>query len=281
MAFKNYNKEELINEISGIDIQKIDNQIITKYKGRIIKTATVSELYEIFDIVQYLKDKIDLIEKNFNIVRYSLTIKGGRQSLELLSDTVEIAGHQFYKSFYIINSTDKSRRLNFNIGLRSLSGGFYTVANNLSLSKKHLKGITQIANDISTDIDGETFDEQINSIESLSGHKVQFSKIRGVILGDGDIPDVNHRKFDAFKNSVRFSNLELSREVRNMLAKPSIELVDITSEVDFYLDAILVLSLYMKIFSREDSHIVRVETQRIMGITQCAVRNSILESLGI
>jgi hypothetical protein len=284
MRFKNWNKEELLNEIEKISIERTDSQVITKYNGRVIKVANVSKIYEIFDIVQYLKDKIELIEANFQISKYNLIIKGGKQSLELLSDTVQIGNHQFYKSFYIINSTDKSRRLSFNVGLRSKTKNFYTVsATNISLSKKHLRGITKIANDVSDKLDVETFSEQIESISNLVGHKIAFSKIREIILGEGDIPKINHRKFDAFKNSIRW-NSELngiSKESRNLLYTHSESLKEVSRELDFYLDAFFVFSVYLGIFGREDSHIVKVETERIMNMTQWAVRNSVLESLGI
>lgn len=284
MGFKNWNKEELFNEIEKISIERTDSQVITKYNGRVIKVANVSNIYEIFDIVQYLKDKIELIEANFQISKYNLIIKGGRQSLELLSDTVQIGDQQFYKSFYIINSTDKSRRLSFNVGLRSKTKNFYTVsATNISLSKKHLRGITKIANDVSDKLDVETFSEQIELISNLVGHKISFSKIREIILGEGDIPKINHRKFDAFKNSIRW-NSELngiSKESRNLLYTHSESLKEVPRELDFYLDAFFVFGVYLGIFGREDSHIVKVETERIMNMTQWAVRNSLLESLGI
>jgi hypothetical protein len=284
MRFKNWNKEELLNEIEKISIERTDSQVITKYNGRVIKVANVSKIYEIFDIVQYLKDKIELIEANFQISKYNLIIKGGRQSLELLSDTIQIGDHQFYKSFYIINSTDKSRRLSFNVGLRSKTKNFYTVsATNISLSKKHLRGITKIANDASEKLDIETFTEQIESISNLVGHKISFSKIREIILGEGDIAKINHRKFDAFKNSIRWNSElnDISKESRNMLYTHSESLKEVPRELDFYIDAFSVFSIYLGIFGREDSHIVKVETERIMNMTQWAVRNSILESLGI
>jgi len=284
MRFKNWNKEELLNEIEKISIERTDSQVITKYNGRVIKVANVSKIYEIFDIVQYLKDKIELIESNFQISKYNLIIKGGRQSLELLSDTIQIGDHQFYKSFYIINSTDKSRRLSFNVGLRSKTKNFYTVsATNISLSKKHLRGITKIANEASEKLDVETFSEQIESISNLVGHKISFSKIREIILGEGDIAKINHRKFDAFKNSIRWNSElnDISKESRNMLHTHSESLKEVPRELDFYIDAFSVFSIYLGIFGREDSHIVKVETERIMNMTQWAVRNSILESLGI
>jgi hypothetical protein len=279
---KIYNKEEIFQKIDKISIEKIEDQVITKYDNRVIKIANVSSRYEIFDIVKYLKNKIEIIENNFNITHYILSIKGGQQSLQLISDEVQIGGVNFRKSFYILNSTDKSRRLNFNSGLQS--DKFYSIGKAVSMCKKHLKGVTQAAEDASVGLNGETFDEQIELIESLVGHRIKFSKIREVILGNGEnTPDINHRRFDAFKNSVRYESLykriDLTESQRRMLLTQSDRLNEI--EDDFYLDAFLTFQIYMTIFNKQDSHIIKKETERIMGITQWAVRNSILESLGI
>lgn len=284
-GFRNYDKQELFNYIDRLSIQKENGQIITKYGGRVIKVANVSERYEIFDIVKYLKDKIEMIEENFAISKYNLTIKGGRQTLELLSDVVEIGGVDFHKSFYIVNSTDKSRRLSFNIGLRSGSRNFYMVGiNNASLVKKHLKGVTQAAEEASK-FDGESFNEQVEAIQNLVGHRVQFSKIRQIILGDSeDIPKINHRKFDAFKNSIRYANTGgfiLDDNQKRFMMRHSENIKDVPREIDFYIDAFWAFQMYLRLFNREDAHIVKNETERIMKITQWSVRNSVLESLGI
>lgn len=277
-----YNKEDLFQKIDKISIEKIENQVITKYNNKVIKIANVSNRYEIFDIAKYLKDKIEIIENNFNITHYILNIKGGQQSLQLISDEVKIGGVNFRKSFYILNSTDKSRRLNFNSGLQS--DKFYSIGKAVSMCKKHLNGVTKAAEDASVGLNGETFNEQIELIESLLGHRIKFSKIREVILGNGEnTPDINHRRFDAFKNSVRYESLykriNLTESQRRMLLTQSDRLNEI--EDDFYLDAFLTFQIYMTIFNKQDSHIIKKETERIMGITQWAVRNSILESLGI
>jgi hypothetical protein len=50
---------------------------------------------------------------------------------------------------------------------------------------------------------------------------------------------------------------------------------------DFYLDAFWVFGTYMRLFNKQDSHIIKNETDRIMKITQWSVRNSVLEALGI
>jgi hypothetical protein len=281
--FRAYNKQELFNQIEKISIEKIDNQVFTKYNGRVMRVANVSSRYEIFDIVKYLKDKIEVIEKNFPIYKYCLTITKGQQYLQLISDSVNIGGIDFYKSFYILNSTDKSRRLSFHAGLHSDKYYFIGV-NNASISRKHLTGVTEAAEEASAGLSGETFNEQIESLQNLVGHRIQFSKIRQVILGDKEeIPQINHRKFDAFKNSIRFADSDgltkLTKEQRDQLYIDSERMKEVKE--DFYLDAFWVFGTYMKIFNKQDSHIIKNESDRIMKMTQWAVRNNVLEALGI
>lgn len=283
--FTLYDKVELFNLIDRISIERNGNIITTKYGSRVINTTEVSNRYEIFDIVKYLKDKINVIESNFPITMYKLEVKGGKQTLQLISDKVEIGGVDFYKSFYILNSTDKSRRLSFSIGLRSESKDFYLVGNNASLLKKHLKGVTQAAEDASLSIDAETFNEQLESINSLVGHRIKFSKLREIILDNDNFDDVaktNHRKFDAFKNSIRWSTrVTLDNNQRNFLYTPSDRMCEFPDDLDFFVDAFYAFQLYLTIFNRQDANVVKKETEKIMKITQWSVRNSILESLGI
>jgi hypothetical protein len=282
-GFRNYNKQELFNYIDKIEVEKVDGQVITKYNGKVTQVANVSERYEVFDIAKYLKEKIELIEQNFTISKYQLIIRKGQQYLQLISDSVNIGGTEFYKSFYILNSTDKSRRLSFYAGLHS-QNYYYIGANNVGLSRKHLTGVNVAAEDASKGLNGETFDEQIEALQNLVGHRIQFSKIRQVILGDKEeVPQVNHRKFDAFKNSIRYADsdrlITLTKEQRSQLYTDSERMKEVKE--DFYLDAFWVFGVYMRLFNRQDSHVIKNETDRIMKITQWAVRNNVLEALGI
>lgn len=282
-GFRAYNKEELFNYIDKIEVKKVDGQVITKYNGRVTQIANVSNRYEVFDIAKYLKDKIELIEKNFTISKYDLQIRKGQQFLQLISDSVNIGGIEFYKSFYILNSTDKSRRLSFHAGLHSRDY-YFIGSNNVGLSRKHLTGVNEAAEDASKALSGETFNEQIEALQNLLGHRIQFSKIRQVILGEKEeIPQVNHRKFDAFKNLVRYAAsdnlIKLTKEQRSQLYTESERMKEVKE--DFYLDAFWAFGAYMRLFNRQDSHVIKNETDRILKITQWAVRNSVLEALGI
>lgn len=284
---RNYNKQELISKIEKISIEREGNTVITKYDDDVINTTLVSSRYEIFDIVKYLKSKIDMIEQNFTISKYSFKMTSGRQYLQLISDKIEVGGLEFYKSFYILNSSDKSRRLSFNVGLYCESSNFYVVGvNNVGLVKKHLKGVTEAAEVATEGLNDETFNEQVDAMNSLVGHQISFSKIREVILGDKkEIPKINHRKFDAFKNMIRYDvsdgKLKLTKAQDDILFKESDKIKTISPLEDFNLDAFKAFQIYLRIFNRQDSHVIKIETERILKMTKWAIRNAVLESLGI
>ena len=284
--YNNYNKEELVKKINNISITQNDaGQVVTKYQDRVVSISNVSAKYEIFDIKKYLIDKIELIEKNFDILKYDFLLKGGIQSLTLLSDVIEIEGIKFHKSFFILNSSDKSRRLSFNIGLYSVDKNIYIVnsVKSIGLTKKHLRGVTKAAEIASLGLNDETFNEQIESIKSLIGHRISLSKLKDIIVPDSDVKS-NHLKFDAFKNSIIYfkneGRLTLDNKQYQTLRTPSDKLV-ITRENDFYVDAFWAFQTYLRLFNRQDSHIIKKETEKILNITQWAVRNSQLELLGI
>ena len=275
--FKLYHREELVKMIDAIEIFRSGDQVITKYFGTTINTTNVSKLYEVFDIRSFLKDKISHIESNFDITYYKFIMKRGIQYLTLLSDSIDINGNSYYKSFYILNSSDKSRKLNMNLGLYQENGTYFVSTFNMCFCKKHLTGVTKAAEESSFDIDGETFDQQIESIRSLIGEKVMFSKLREIIV-DKD-QKINHRKFDAFKNQLRFSKIELTKDQINLLLIESEKIVDIKPQQDFAIDAYVVFNLYMSLFKNQDSYVVMKETERIIRITQCFIRNEKLEKL--
>lgn len=277
-GYQNYNKADLFRKIDAIEIFQQGAQVVTKYFGNVINTTPVSNRYEIFDIRSFMKSKIDYIESNFNITFSNLRVRGGIQELILLSDEVEIAGINYYKAFFILNSSDKSRRLSMNLGLYQADNGTYLVSNikNFSLITKHLKGITDKAEVAAQNIDVETFDDQINSIRSLVGERVMMSQVRNIIV-DKD-QKVNHNKFDALKNTLRWNSKKLTKEQVAFLMTPS-EKLNITPEIDFSLDAFHIFQAYMNVFRNQDSYVVRKETEKILKITQCFIREDKLSQL--
>jgi len=275
-GYKPYDLGELFTKIDAIEITRQGNQVVTKYFDRVINTTEVSPIYEVFDIRAFMKAKIDQLAHNFNMRWYKFVMKRGIQELTILSDDVDINGTPYYKAFFILNSSDKSRRLNMNMGLYRADNNSYLVSaiRNMSLSKKHLRGVTQSAEEVSQAIDVETFDEQIASIKSLVGERVLLSKVREVIL-DKDLK-VNHMKFDALKNSLRWSKTDkmdsLSSDQIKTLMTPS-EKLTLDHHNDFSIEAYKVFNCYIQVFSRQDSYVVKRETEKILKITQCFIRD--------
>lgn len=280
-GFLPYDRDTLFSKIDTINIYRKGDTVITEYLGRVIKTTNVSIRYEVFDIKTFLKSKIEQLQNNFNITYYKLRMKSGVQELTLLSDEVIINNTPYYKSFFILNSSDKSRKLNINLGLYRSDNNSYLISSirNVSMSKRHLKGVTETAYDVSQNIDIETFDEQISCIKSLIGERVMLSEIKKILV-DTDL-NINHRKFDAFKNMLMFSRTDktlLTPDQRIALITPSTRLV-LNDLNDFSIDAYTVFNCYIQIFSNQDSYVVRKETDKILKITQCFIRNEKLDLL--
>lgn len=281
-GYRPYDLGELFTKIDAIEITRQGNQVVTKYFDRVINTTEVSPIYEVFDIRAFLKSKIEQLAHNFSMCWYKFVMKRGIQELTILSNDVDINGTKFYKAFFILNSSDKSRRLNMNMGLYRADNNSYLVNSirNMSLSKKHLRGVTKTAEEVSQAIDVETFDEQIEGIKSLIGERVMLSKVREIIL-DKDLK-INHMKFDALKNSLRWSKTDkmdsLTTEQIKVLSTPS-EKLTINYQNDFSIDAYKVFNCYIQVFSRQDSYVVKRETEKILKITQCFLRDEKINNL--
>lgn len=283
-----YSRDKLFEQLDGLKIYKSGGTVITEYNGRVICTTDVSDKYEIFDIVSYFKERIDEIEKAFKIEKYFLAIRGGKQTLDLVSEEVEIAGKVFQKTFHMQNSSDRSRRLGFNTGLYNIDDKYVVInaMNQVSLHKAHVKGVTKAAEDASKGISAETFDEQIAALNDLVGHQVALSKVREIILGEADkVPQIAHKRYDSFVSSLRsasYSGITKQDYSKNrVLGKKSEYIKEITIDDNFFMDAFDVIMCYLRAFGGQETHVIKNESERIMKITQCSVRNDALAMLGI
>lgn len=277
-----FNKSELVEKINKLDVYKDGENVVTTYNSKIIEVCKVSKIYEIFDIKNYLLSKIDEISSAFKIESYSLSIRGGIQELTLYSETIIIAGDEYTKSFHILNSTNKTRKLNVNIGLvrRKDNSKCISSIENLSVCRRHYVGITQIVEDLSTTISENSFTSQAKSIESLIGKKVMLSNVYEVMI-EGGKTKVAIDKFDKLKYNLVYSNDKidnLSDSQRKTLLSGT-KYRPINEDNDFMVDAYKVLMCHIKNFKYQDSYLIKVECDRIFKINQCLVRMDVIDDI--
>ncbi len=283
-----FNKQTLFDFIHGFEILMDGNVLITKFRDHIVKTVTVSGRYEIFDFRSYLQEKIELISENFNIHEYSTYFTGGIQEIRLYSEQVTIGDDVYEKCFYFLNSTDKTRVLNMNLGFYNRTKNVYFAFNKseFSLRKKHLTGVTEAANNLTTKFTEQSFEEEIKSMKSLINHSVKLSKIQEILLvsdRDSDKNTSGHLRFDAFKSALE-KRMRTGKNEQNILRTSSESLETKYSgkdadRYDFYVDAYDTFVIYASLFANRDSYVISKETERIMNITQQMIRNNKLDDL--
>ena len=274
--YSDYNRDQLFQMIDQLEISRVGDQLTTRYGGRVICTVEVSKIYEVFDFGAYLKAKIMDLEQNFPIHKVNLYICKGRQEIRLLSDEIRVAGQSFYKAFFILNSTDRSRRLHLNMGLyhKDTNTYFINTFQNLLVSKRHTTGVNLLADAASSAFSGESFQEQVDSMENLIGNRVMLSKFRDIIVEEDNAASV--RKFEFFKSVLHDNLTDLIPGNRAALRQKG---ADVRSEQDFGIDAFQGFCLYMRMFNREDSWIIKKETDRILKITIHFIREEKLAEL--
>ena len=95
---------------------------------------------------------------------------------------------------------------------------------------------------------------------------------------------VNHTKFDSLKASLiynaRYTNkLSFTLDQINILRTPSTNIQNLDRNSDFSIDAFTLFQLYLKMYYRQDSHIIKNETNKILNITKYMERKKVLNNL--
>lgn len=223
-------------------------QVVTCYEGKEIKRAVVSDRYGVGDFKKYALDALSRIENNgFKITEYRFDIIGGIQEIQLLSDIVMINGITFRKSFYIINSTDRSRPLDYYLGLyckesttdsdmNYISDSKLSISERVKSNKKHYsKNMKEVA-EFHFNLDANIFDEQIKDLNLLIGAKINYSDLRKTLLSTNDEKNAKpskHVEFDLLRKKIEnmANDLGLDKGQYAMLKTPSAELGNYEEEI--------------------------------------------------
>lgn len=279
---KEYNKEEIFSILDKIKITQEGNNVLTKYDGRLISNAIVSDIYEVFDFPNFAKEVISEIEKYFTPEKYKLRITKGTQELRLVGEDVLINDDVFQKMFNIVNSTDKSRALSLNIGLmRQVCTNGMVVAVDDEFEKvsvKHYK--TKLPDKVVKFVAGLTnFDIVINkqtqTIDNIVNKKVSFKEIvkclafnkEGIITSSTSLrirafaKKVQTSETDAIKNLTK-EQVEMLNNIHSIVSNE----VMLNNSVDIEMDGYQALNLYIEIYRNYDSVVLKRETNRIIDL---------------
>jgi hypothetical protein len=260
-----------------------DIQIVTQFGQRELRRVNVSKIYEIFDFGPFATNATNKLVKDFNITKYDLRIVGGKQELTLEGDTIEISGKQFTKRFYILSSSDKSRRLQLNFGLYSTEDYYTLISSQGRVSRKHITGLNNVVDDMLY-FDNDVFNDQIELLEKIIGDTIRYSQVRKTILemGDGvefaDVKKGNLLKLKAFNNMLKFGIYRgiFSQPILNRIPK---YVESVTAEQDFEIDSYDVFKTYLRLFRNKDSYEMKKETEKISKITKRGFREGRLARL--
>lgn len=143
LAPKRYDKEKINERIEPLKVTTNGQRVVTWYNGSEIANVPVSNRYHIFQFGEFVQRMLPVIENYFTPSRYIMEIYGGVQELKLYGTGFDVDGEKYYEMLSILNSTDKSKALQINIGLlRQVCTNGMVVSfeeNEVSIKAKHFK----------------------------------------------------------------------------------------------------------------------------------------------
>lgn len=278
MVLRDFNINDVNEKVDSLEIRMEGDEVVTYYDGREIKRTKVSNRYEIFDFRPYVKKVVEAISQRFKIDRYSLTLVGGRQELRLQSEAIEVKGVKFFKTFFILNSSDRTRALNIAYGLENEKFTFISDKN--SINKRHYNGITDLVADVS-DFDDTIFNEQLEVLGDLMGTHIKMSKLQEIIT---DMEDSGNKRKATLEYNFRNFCRKMSKLTTEFSTHEIELLYDHTTDFsvpknDFHVEGFLALRLYLGIFKGRDSYEIQKESIRILKLTTEENRNRLIDMI--
>jgi len=274
-----YDKNAIFGTLDKLALSRKENNILTHFDGRLIANTLVTDKYELFDFPTFAKDVIDEVENYFSPEKYNLRITKGTQELRLIGEEVLINGDRYSKMFNILNSTDKSRALQLNVGLVRFicTNGMVVAADNeyAGLKTKHFKA--SLPEKVKTFVESlDTFEMNINkqseTLENLTGRFVSFRELAEKIAMDEDgvIKDSAALKLRAFAKKLLSSEtdrlVDLHSEQEALLRNTNMFLNPEFKNVDIEMPAYNALNCWIEVYRNYDSSVLKRETNRILEL---------------
>jgi len=276
---KVYDKNTIFQTLDNLKISRNNNNILTHFNGELTSNTIVTDRYELFDFPTFAKEVIGEVENYFDPETYQMRISAGQQELRLIGEQVLINGDLYSKMFNILNSTDKSRALQLNVGLIRFicSNGMVIAADDeySGLKTKHFKAtLPEKVKEFIHNLD--KFEININKqsevIENLNGRFVSFRELAKVLAVDeyGIINDSKSLKLRAFANKLLTSQtdklVDLNSEQISLLKNAQMFLNPEFAKVDVEMSAYKALNCWTEVYRNYDSSVLKRETNRILQL---------------
>ena len=278
MKYK-YDYNELLEKINKIVIKLEGDEVATYYGDREVSRKRVSSKYEIFDFRPFVIKCVNEISEKYEISEYDLDLRGGKQEIRLYSNKIDVKGEEFTKTFYLLNSSDKSRALSLTYGLSHPYFNF--VSSNGAIYKKHYKGITEYVEE-RVDLKDEIFDQIIESLSNLIGKHIMMSNAQRVITESEFLSESKV----SYKQKFKSFCIQLGRSYRNQIDREFWSTLwwgdfdyNQRKEKDFQLDAFTAFKAYLQVFKNRDAMEIKRESDRIIKLTTEEIRTDLIGDL--
>lgn len=265
-----FNKEAITEAIAPLEISQTENTVETSYGSSNKRIVPVSDRYKMVDFRKMVSEMMETIENVFTPVKHRVDIYRARQELVLQGESIAINGDVYSKVIYLLNSTDKTKALQMNVGFvreKNQSGVIVNVnsTHKVHLSARHFKGLN-LQEKVTSFMDNlahcdELFDLQAEKIIKLNYTDVKLSDIAEALQAD-KYPV----KFDCFKhmliNSTSDKLTGLTSEQFIALKTPY-NVMD-TNVLQMKINGYKAFQCYAEIWRSYDSHVINRETSKMM-----------------
>lgn len=274
-----YDRNKISQVLNKLEISQSGYTVSTKFDGDLIAQSKVTDVYDLFNFTSFAENIIKEIENYFIPKEYILRISKGQQELRLIGEEISVNGEKYSKMFNILNSTDKSRALQLNVGLIRFictNGMVIAIDDEYSgIKTKHFKSTLPEKVNMFNEKLGNfniIIDKQVETIENLKGRFVSFDELmKKIALDDkGFYKESMDLKLKSFGSKLIESQtdriLNLQSEQIALLKNPSLFLNPNYKGINVEMTAYQALNCWTEVYRSYDSSILKRETNRILEI---------------
>jgi hypothetical protein len=285
---RDFNENEIISTLDKVsfseasDTTKTRGKVIsTLYEGRVISTAPVSDIYYNFNFPGFSSSIVKKINNYFTPQRYSLKIHGGVQELRVYGDQFNFNGDEFFKMISILNSADRSKALQINIGLLRMicsNGAVIGVANEYqSIRCKHFtKSLTEKIEIFRNGLKNFNIviDNQLTILNSIQNKRISFEEVvKGLAYNEEkEVTKPGEYRVKQLASMLLSSPSDKldtlgthNAAVRSALFYPLNYLYN-KKNVDFDIDTYQLFNCYIETYKYNDAAKQKLESSRILAL---------------